>query len=34
VGLNWRDKMSIKPKLLVSPDELLEPVDEIWEEYA
>ncbi|MFQ5630137.1 MAG: type II toxin-antitoxin system Phd/YefM family antitoxin [bacterium] len=29
----WRNKMTIKPKLLVSPDELIKPLDDIWESY-
>jgi len=32
--LNWRNHMSIKPKLLVSPDELIKPIDDIWEDYV
>lgn len=32
--LNWRDKMKIKPRFLVPPEELLEPIDDIWEEYV
>ena len=31
--IDWRDKMSIKPELLVSPEELIQPIEEIWEEY-
>jgi len=31
---NWRDKMKIKPKFLVPPEELIEPIDDIWEEYV
>ena len=31
--IDWRDKMSIKPELLVSPEELIKPVEDIWEEY-
>ena len=30
---NWRDQMKIKAELLVQPDDLIEPVDDIWEEY-
>jgi prevent-host-death family protein len=29
--INWREKMSIKPKLLVFPEELIEPIEDIWE---
>ncbi|MBT4504627.1 MAG: type II toxin-antitoxin system prevent-host-death family antitoxin [Gemmatimonadetes bacterium] len=32
--LNWRDKMSNAPKLLVPPEDLIEPIDDIWEEHA
>jgi len=31
---NWRDNMKMVPELLVSPEELLKPLDDIWEEYA
>ena len=30
--IDWRDKMSIKPELLVSPEELIKPMEDIWEE--
>jgi prevent-host-death family protein len=30
--IDWRDKMSIKPELLVSPEELIKPIEDIWEE--
>ena len=32
--IDWRDKMSIKPELLVSPEELIKPMEDIWEEYV
>ena len=32
--IDWRDKMSIKPELLVSPEELIRPIEGIWEEYV
>ena len=32
--IDWRDKMSIKPELLVSPEELIRPIAGIWEEYV
>ena len=32
--IDWRDKMSIKPELLVSPEELIKPIEDIWEEYV
>ena len=31
---NWRDKMTIKPRIMVPPEELIKPLEEIWEEYA
>lgn len=31
---NWREKMRIKPKLLVAPEALIEPMEDIWEDYA
>jgi len=31
---NWRDKMKVRPRLLVSPEELIEPLDGVWEEYV
>ena len=32
--VDWRDKMSIKPELLVSPEELIKPMEDIWEDYV
>jgi prevent-host-death family protein len=31
---NWRDRMTIRPKLLVSPEEVIEPIEDIWENYV
>lgn len=31
---NWRNNMSIKPKILVSPDELIKRMEDIWEDYV
>ncbi len=31
---NWRDKMTIKPRIIVAPEELIKPVEDIWEEYV
>lgn len=31
---NWRDKMSVKARLLVSAEELIQPVEDVWEEYV
>jgi prevent-host-death family protein len=30
---DWRDKMSSKIKLLVSPDTAFNPLEDVWEEY-
>ncbi len=30
---DWRAKMKNTPKLLVSPEELMEPLEDIWEDY-
>ena len=32
--INWREKMSLKPELLVSPEELIKPIEDIWEAYV
>lgn len=32
--VNWRDKMTIKPKIMVAPEELIKPVEDIWEDYV
>jgi prevent-host-death family protein len=32
--INWRDNMRVKPELLTSPEELMQPLAEIWEDYA
>ena len=31
---NWRDKITITPKILVEPEELIAPLEDIWEEYV
>lgn len=31
---NWRDKITIKPQIMVAPEELIRPVEDIWEEYV
>lgn len=31
---DWRDKMNVQLKLMVSPDELVKPMDDIWEDYT
>ena len=30
---NWRERMSIRPKIISSPDEIIKSMDDIWEEY-
>ncbi|KPA10396.1 hypothetical protein MHK_009408 [Candidatus Magnetomorum sp. HK-1] len=30
---DWRTRMKIKPEILVSPDEIIQPMDDIWKEY-
>ena len=30
---NWRERMTIVPQLRVSPEELIKPIEEIWEDY-
>ena len=30
---DWRNQVVQKPKLLVPPDEIIKPVDDIWESY-
>ncbi|MFQ5401109.1 MAG: type II toxin-antitoxin system Phd/YefM family antitoxin [Anaerolineae bacterium] len=32
--VNWRDKMKMTPELLISPEELMNPLDDIWEGYV
>ena len=32
--INWRDKMTLKPKVLVPAEELIKPIEDIWEEYS
>lgn len=31
---DWRDNMKVQPKLLVAPEMLIEPVEDIWEGYV
>lgn len=31
---DWREKMRIKPKLLVAPELLVQPMEDIWEDYT
>jgi prevent-host-death family protein len=30
---NWRERMTIIPQLLVTPEELIQPVEDIWADY-
>lgn len=31
---DWRDKMTVRPKLLVSPEKIIEPMTDVWEGYV
>lgn len=31
---NWRQQMTIAPKLLVAAAELMQPLDDVWDEYV
>jgi len=31
---DWRDKMRFKPNFLVSPEQLIAPIEDIWEAYT
>ena len=31
---NWRNQVKIKPKLLVSPEEIIKPIEDIWQDYV
>lgn len=31
---DWRDSMTIKPEILVTPEELIKPIEDIWEAYT
>ena len=30
--INWRDKMTIKPKIMVAPEEFIKPIEDICED--
>ena len=32
--VNWRDKMIVKLKILVEPEEHVKPLEDIWEEFV
>ena len=31
---NWREKMTAKVRLLVSAEEMIQPMEDVWEEYV
>jgi prevent-host-death family protein len=31
---NWRDNLKTKMEILVEPDELIKPLEDIWEDYV
>jgi len=31
---DWRERMSTRPKLLVAPDEVIKPLEGLWEDYV
>lgn len=31
---NWRERMTTRVQLLVSPEELIQPIEDVWEEYV
>ena len=31
---NWRDRTKIKLEILVDPDELIKPIEDIWRDYV
>ena len=31
---NWREQVKIKPKLLVSAEEIIKPIEDIWQDYV
>lgn len=32
--IDWREKMQVTPRLLVEPEELIKPLDDLWAEYT
>ncbi|MCL4870285.1 MAG: hypothetical protein KJ063_15075 [Anaerolineae bacterium] len=32
--INWRDNMKTKLQMLVSAEELIKPLEDVWEEYV
>jgi prevent-host-death family protein len=31
---DWREKVGMKPKLLVPPEQIIRPIEDIWEDYV
>jgi prevent-host-death family protein len=31
---NWRENMTVLPELLVSPEKVMEPIQDIWKEHV
>ena len=31
---SWRERMTIKPTIKVKPEELIEPLEDIWKDYV
>jgi prevent-host-death family protein len=31
---NWRNKMTTRPEIMVSYEEFIKPIDDIWEDYV
>lgn len=31
---DWRDKMMIKPQIMVAPEALIKPLEDVWEGYV
>jgi prevent-host-death family protein len=32
--VDWRDKMTEMPRIKMAPEEFIQPMDDLWEEYA
>ena len=30
---DWRENIKVQPKLLVSPEEIIQPIEDIWEDF-
>ena len=31
---NWRDRMTTQVRMLVTPEEMIQPMEDVWEEYV